>query len=133
MGQPVSHGSGFQSSISLQIQSYIEIDCHFIKEKVVAKQIDLRYVPTADQIVDVFIKPLTTSRFHYLKDKLLRGNDEITNQDSEKQPSQLQMQALVQQSKSTSAALPQDISAASVLVCDTMCITGLYSQEVKWS
>ena len=50
---------------------HIEIDCHFVREKVVAKKLDLRYEPSTDQIADVFTKPLSASRFQYLKDKLL--------------------------------------------------------------
>ncbi|XP_028120252.1 uncharacterized protein LOC114317690 [Camellia sinensis] len=50
---------------------HIEIDCHCIREKVVAKQIELKYIPTIDQVIDIFTKPFCLSRFHYLRDKLL--------------------------------------------------------------
>ncbi|XP_028100281.1 uncharacterized protein LOC114299685 [Camellia sinensis] len=50
---------------------HIVIDYHFIRERVVAKQVVLKYVPTSDQLADLFTKPLSGSRFHYLKDKLM--------------------------------------------------------------
>lgn len=61
---------------------HIAIDYHFIREKFAAIQLLLRHVSSMDQIADVFTKPLSVSRFHYLKDKLvvrssptsLRGN-----------------------------------------------------------
>jgi hypothetical protein len=61
---------------------HIEVDYHFIREKVVNKYVITRYLPTLDQIADIFIKGLTTSRFLFLRDKLrvcsppisLRGN-----------------------------------------------------------
>ena len=64
---------------------HIKIDCHFIREKVVAKLIELKYIPTVDQVADIFIKHLSTSQFYYLRDKLLvlpcpislRGNEEV--------------------------------------------------------
>ncbi|GMP54232.1 hypothetical protein CsSME_00019460 [Camellia sinensis var. sinensis] len=64
---------------------HIEIDCHFIRERVVSKQILLKYVPTSDQLADLVTTPLSGSHFHYLKDKLmllpspisLRGADKI--------------------------------------------------------
>lgn len=68
---------------------HIEIDCHFIREKVLAKKIALKYVSTFDQIADIFTKPLSHSQFHYLKDKLLVlpcpfslwGNDKLSPSD----------------------------------------------------
>jgi hypothetical protein len=61
---------------------HIEVDYHFIREKVVNKDVITRYLPTLDQIADIFTKGLTTSRFLFLRDKLrvcsppisLRGN-----------------------------------------------------------
>jgi hypothetical protein len=37
---------------------HIEVHYHFIKEKVLAKEIDFTYVNTEDQVVDIFIKAL---------------------------------------------------------------------------
>ena len=62
---------------------HIEVDWHFIRERVASKHLSLAYIPTSDQVADIFTKPLTSARFHYLKDKLLvlprpiclQGND----------------------------------------------------------
>ncbi|XP_028078666.1 uncharacterized protein LOC114280487 [Camellia sinensis] len=50
---------------------HIEVDCHFVREQVLAKRLSLHYVPTIDQLADIFTKPLAVSRFQYLKDKLM--------------------------------------------------------------
>lgn len=50
---------------------HIAIDYHFIRERVAAKQLLLRHISSMDQVADVFTKPLSVSRFLYLKDKLL--------------------------------------------------------------
>jgi hypothetical protein len=39
---------------------HIEVHCHFIREEVLAKEIDLIHVSTKDQIVDIFTKALST-------------------------------------------------------------------------
>ncbi|KAF5458652.1 hypothetical protein F2P56_022665 [Juglans regia] len=49
---------------------HIEVDYHFIKEKVVNKDITTRYLSTIDQVVDIFTKGLTSARFLLLRDKL---------------------------------------------------------------
>lgn len=49
---------------------HIDIDVHFISDQVLANQLDLCYVPSTDQLVDYFTKPLHISRYQYLRDKL---------------------------------------------------------------
>lgn len=49
---------------------HIEIDFHFIREKVTNRDIQLRHISTLDQIADIFTKGLTGSRFCFLRDKL---------------------------------------------------------------
>jgi hypothetical protein len=49
---------------------HIEVDYHFIREKVVNKEITTRYLSTHDQVADIFTKGLTTNRFLLLRDKL---------------------------------------------------------------
>ncbi len=39
---------------------HIEVHYHFIKEKVLAKEIDLIHVNTKDQVADIFTKALST-------------------------------------------------------------------------
>ncbi|XP_060674851.1 secreted RxLR effector protein 161-like [Ziziphus jujuba] len=53
-----------------QRTKHIEIDMHFVRDKVLEKSLQIRYVPTRDQVADVFTKSLGTSRFLYLKNKL---------------------------------------------------------------
>lgn len=42
---------------------HIEVDCHFIGDRVVAKALSPQYVPTSDQLADVFTKALPIDRF----------------------------------------------------------------------
>ncbi|KAJ1704569.1 hypothetical protein LUZ63_004348 [Rhynchospora breviuscula] len=49
---------------------HIELDFHFVREKVVNKQLNVRFVCSADQIGDVFTKGLSKARYHHLRDKL---------------------------------------------------------------
>ncbi len=41
---------------------HIEVHYHFIKKKVLAKEIDLIYVSIEDQIADIFTKALGTNK-----------------------------------------------------------------------
>jgi hypothetical protein len=49
---------------------HIEVDYHFIREKVVNKDVITRYLPTLDQLANILTKGLTTNRFLFLHDKL---------------------------------------------------------------
>lgn len=49
---------------------HIETDVHFVREKVLAKDVEVGHVPTEDQIADVFTKPLREPRFLNLREKL---------------------------------------------------------------
>ena len=49
---------------------HIQIDVHFIHEKVLAKELDVRYISTEDQIADVRTKPLSEARVEQLLNKL---------------------------------------------------------------
>lgn len=49
---------------------HIELDVHFIRDKVMQKQIEIRYVPSHDQVADCLTKGLSPSRFHFLINKL---------------------------------------------------------------
>jgi len=50
---------------------HMEIDFHFVREKVRAKTLSVRYVSSHDQVADLLTKPLSKSRFLELKSKLL--------------------------------------------------------------
>ncbi|XP_028052879.1 uncharacterized protein LOC114257322 [Camellia sinensis] len=69
---------------------HIEVDCHFIREKVARRQFFLKYVPSLDQLADIFTKSLSTARFSFLTSKLrvglpplnLRGHDKEEVQEA---------------------------------------------------
>jgi hypothetical protein len=50
---------------------HIEVDYHFIHEKVLNKDITVHYTPTHDRIADIFTKGFTSPRFLFLHDKLM--------------------------------------------------------------
>jgi len=41
---------------------HIEIDFHFVRERVEQKLLDIQYVHTSDQLADGFTKPLVVSK-----------------------------------------------------------------------
>ena len=49
---------------------YIEIDIHFVKDKVEKKEIEIVFVSSSDQTVDVLTKPFTYSKFNFFQNKL---------------------------------------------------------------
>jgi hypothetical protein len=61
---------------------HIEVDYHFIQEKVLRRDVLLKFISTGDQIANIFTKGLSSARFLFLKSKLmvlsspisLRGN-----------------------------------------------------------
>lgn len=49
---------------------HIEIDVHYIRDKVKDETLEVRYVPTQDQMADIMTKPLTGQNFKQLVGKL---------------------------------------------------------------
>ncbi|KAK3009464.1 hypothetical protein RJ639_013410 [Escallonia herrerae] len=49
---------------------HIEIDCHYVREQLLAGNISTAHVHTAQQVADIFTKALGRHQFHYLCDKL---------------------------------------------------------------
>ena len=49
---------------------HIEVDCHFIREKLLSGIIATRYTPTTEQLADIFTKALGRRQFQYLLSKL---------------------------------------------------------------
>ena len=48
----------------------MEIDVFFVREQVLVKQLSVVHLPALDQWTDVLIKPLSSTRFEELRDKL---------------------------------------------------------------
>jgi hypothetical protein len=49
---------------------HIELRYHYIRDMIQRKVLSLQYVPTAEQIADIFTKPLPLIKFAYFRDKL---------------------------------------------------------------
>jgi hypothetical protein len=49
---------------------HIEVDCHFIREKIQAKEIETPFVKSEDQLADVFTKGLSHKTFENIICKL---------------------------------------------------------------
>ena len=52
---------------------HVEIDVHFVRDLVSSHKLEVRYVPTSDQPADLFTKPLSADRLHFLAQKLCLG------------------------------------------------------------
>ncbi|KAD4981730.1 hypothetical protein E3N88_18401 [Mikania micrantha] len=49
---------------------HVEVDFHFVREKVAQKKLNVQFISTTDQIADIFSKPLPSQRFLLLRSKL---------------------------------------------------------------
>ena len=52
---------------------HIEIDFHFVRERVAAKKLEIRFIPSKDQVADGFTKALPTRSFDEFKSNLNLG------------------------------------------------------------
>ena len=50
---------------------YIEVDYHFVQEKVLNRDMVIKYISTLDQLADIFTKGLPSPWFHALSYKLM--------------------------------------------------------------
>ena len=49
---------------------HIELDLYFVREKVIWKEVEVRHVPSADQLADVFTKTVFSTQFIEFRHKL---------------------------------------------------------------
>ena len=49
---------------------HIELDVHFLREKIANQSFKVNYVPSSHNSADILTKALAYHPFHYLKDKL---------------------------------------------------------------
>ena len=49
---------------------HIEVDCHFIQEKIVSRCMTTSFVNSSDQLADIFTKSLRDPRIQYICNKL---------------------------------------------------------------
>ena len=59
-----------ENPVSHSCTKHIEIDVHFVREKVEKGKIEIRYVPTLHQVADIFTKGLPRDRLLFLCHKL---------------------------------------------------------------
>lgn len=52
------------------ITKHVEITYHYIRDMVLRKAIQLRYISTDEQTTDILTKPLSRVKFVYFRDKL---------------------------------------------------------------
>ena len=62
---PIAHNAVFHSRTK-----HMKIDVFFVREQVLAKQLSVVHLPTLDQWADIVTKPLSSTRFEILRDKL---------------------------------------------------------------
>lgn len=59
-----------KNSVMHSKTKHISIWYHFLREKVVEHEVGMKYVPTKDQIANIFTKALSKDTFEYLRWKL---------------------------------------------------------------
>lgn len=49
---------------------YIELDVHYVRDKILNKELEIRYILTDEQVADILTKPLSLPKFSYFRSKL---------------------------------------------------------------
>ncbi|KAL5713478.1 hypothetical protein ACHQM5_015548 [Ranunculus cassubicifolius] len=76
---------------------HLEVDYHYVREKVIHKELQVCYINTKDQVADIFTKGMSSPRFKELSHKLmlrtrpigLQGGDRQTKTESSTAPQPL--------------------------------------------
>lgn len=84
---------------------HVEVDYHFVRERVASKKLHICHILTSDQVADVFTKPLSVARFQYLQHQLnvlpsplsLRRNDKQPDTQSTQAKASAKTSSVVQQ------------------------------------
>jgi hypothetical protein len=58
---------------------HIELDIHFVREKVAIGEVRVAHIPTTQQLADIFTKGLPTSLFKDFRRSLCIGNDDAAS------------------------------------------------------
>lgn len=56
---------------------HVEVDYHFVRERVLRRDLQIRYIATSDQLADIFTKSLSSSHFQFLCSKTMVSNDPL--------------------------------------------------------
>ena len=97
---------------------HVEIDYHFVCEKVARRDLDVRFLSSKDQLADALTKPLSSTRFSFLRSKLnvqplplsLRGSIEDIS-ESKTHASSTHESRLLESSNHTKASSQSQIHA----------------------
>lgn len=69
--------------------NHVQVDYHFFRDRVLHRDLQIRYITTGDQLANIFTKSLSSSRFQFLRSKtmvsidplVLRGDVSGTNEN----------------------------------------------------
>ena len=53
-----------------EMTKHIEMDCHFIREKIASRCVTINFVNSSDQLADIFTKSFRGPRFQFICNKL---------------------------------------------------------------
>ena len=54
---------------------HVEVDYHFVRERVLRRNLQVKYIASGDQLADNFTKSLSTARFGFLRSKIMVSID----------------------------------------------------------